>query len=129
MKQDESESGIFSYTYSASDQKEIEEIRRKYQSGSENKMETLRQLDQRVQASGKTISRIVIALSATLLVVGIILIAVQTALSGIGWVAAILGLIGLFTAYPLRRMLSGRAKKKYADKILRLTYELSNRKS
>ena len=42
----------FSYKYSAKENKEVEEIRKKYLPQSESKLEELKRLDGRVQSSG-----------------------------------------------------------------------------
>ena len=46
------QSNVFSYQYSAKQNQEVEHIRRKYLPKEENKMETLRRLDTRVQTAG-----------------------------------------------------------------------------
>lgn len=123
---------IFIYNYSAKENKEVEEIRKKYLPREESKLEELRRLDSTVQASG-----MIESLSAGIggaLVFGLgMCLAMQVIGSGVfiialGVLLGILGIAGMLTAYPVYRKVFGRTKEKFAPRILELTEELSAEK-
>lgn len=115
----------FNYTYSAKQQKEIQNIRRKYLTEEEDKMEQLRKLDRSVTHKA----------SITALTVGII----GTLIMGVGMCCAmvwmgvwfvpgiIIGVLGIAIAslsYPIYTRIIKRERKKIAPEIIRLTDEL-----
>ena len=113
-REDIVENQIFSYTYSASVNKEVQEIRKKYIPKEESKLDILKRLDRQVQNAGTLESLAAGILGA--LIFGMIL-------------AVILCIVGVFLmipAYPLYRILSNKAKEKYVPQILKLTDEIEN---
>lgn len=125
-----SQENTFSYKYSANENKEIQEIRKRYLPKNENKMEELKRLDRVVQNSGK-----VEALSAGiggLLVFGLgmclsmQIIGSGTFLIALGVVVGIVGIIGMVVAYPVYCFVFNKTKAKHTPRILELTEELSN---
>lgn len=119
------EKETFSYTYSAKQQAEIQNIRKKYLPKEEDKMEQLRHLDASVAQKGTT----------TALIVGII----GTLLLGIGMCCAlvwmgnwfvpgiIIGIAGIAivsAAYPLYSRITKKERERVAPEIMRLTDEL-----
>lgn len=124
------ENHSFEFTYSAQQQKEVEEIRKKYLPKEENKMEQLLRLHsiptQKAQASSIAIG----VIGALILGTGMSLCMTELGAS-LGQFALVLGiLVGLMgmvlvaLAYPLYRHTLKKERKKIAPEILRLTDEL-----
>ena len=123
----------FVYKYSAKENAEVQAIRKKYLPKSESKFEELKRLDETVQASGIAESLCVGIGGALILGMGLCL-AMQVIGSGlatiiIGVVIGIVGIAGMLVAYPLYCMVFGKAKAKYAPRILELTAELTGEKN
>ncbi|MGM9681852.1 MAG: hypothetical protein ACI3XR_10165 [Eubacteriales bacterium] len=127
------ESDTFRYTYSAKEQKEIQNIRKKYVTKDEDKMERLRRLDRSVTQKARTVSLAVGIVGILILGFGMSLIMsglsellglyretalpIGIATGGIGGILACL-------AYPIYNHIVRRERKKIAPEILRLTDEL-----
>ena len=126
MEQNES----FRYTYSAEQQKEIEEIRKKYLPKENDKMEQLRMLHalptQRAQASAISVGVI------GLLIMGTGMSLVMTAFGAIlgdlalviGILAGLMGMVLIALAYPIYNRVLAKQRKHIAPEILKLTDEL-----
>ena len=119
----------FRYTYSAKENKEVQEIRKKYLPPSESKMEELKRLDDIVQASGVMESLCAGIGGALVFGLGLCL-AMQVIGSGIllrvvGIGLGILGVVGMLAAYPVYRKVFENTKEKYAPRILELAAELT----
>ena len=125
----------FRYTYSAKEQEEIKNIRKKYapREEGEDKMERLRRLDRSVTDKATTLSLIVGILGALILGVGMSLTmsdlgsllslsANQALLVGIA--VGLLGLLCVCLAYPLYNHVVKKERTRIAPEILRLTEEL-----
>jgi len=124
----------FSYTYSAKEQAEIQNIRKKYAAPSEeNKMERLRRLDADVTQKATVASLIPGIIGALLLGFGMSL--TMTDLGGIfgisqvmamimGILVGIIGIVLVCVAYPLYNRIIKKERAKIAPEILRLTEEL-----
>ena len=115
----------FSYTYSASQQQEIKNIRQKYLPKDEDKMEQLRRLDRSVTTLGTAASLAAGIIGCLILGVGMCCCMVW----GGGWFipGIIIGMIGiavLGAAYPLYNRITEKQREKLAPEILRLTDEL-----
>lgn len=116
----------FEYTYSAEQQKEIERIRKKYLPKEEDKMETLRRLDQGAERPGTAAALIVGVIGALLLGVGMCCSMVwQENLFVLGIVVGLLGIAMLSCAYPLYQRVTRKQREKIAEKVLALSEELS----
>ena len=123
----------FSYNYSSSEQKEIKEIRKKYEPQEESKLERIRKLDNRATAMAQTVSLIFGVLGILILGLGMSL-----AMSDLGdilgqpedialLIGATIGVIGgaiAAAAYPMYSLTLSHARKKIAPEIIRLTDEL-----
>lgn len=124
-----SQENTFTYKYSAKENKEVQEIRRKYLPQSESKLEELKRLDEVVQGSGRVES--LCSGIGGLLVFGLgMCLTMQVIGSGtwmivLGILVGIVGIIGIAAAYPIYRKIFRRTKEKYAPRILELTEELS----
>ena len=122
----------FSYTYSAKDNKEIQEIKRKYLPEKENKFEELKKLDNMVQASG-VIESLCLGIGGALVFGLGFCLAAQIIGNGIltiilGVILGIAGIAEMFVAYPLYRKIFKNTKEKYTPRILELTTELTGEK-
>ncbi len=128
----------FNYTYSASEQQEIENIRKKYISdkadGEPDKMEQLRRLDAGVTSKAMVVSLCVGIIGALVMGTGMSLIMTDlgemlgiASTMVIGIILGIVGMIGVILAYPLYQYVIKKERKKIAPQILKLTEELSKK--
>jgi hypothetical protein len=123
---DEKKEG-FTYEYSAKQQKEIREIRARYEEKptEQSKMDALRKLDASVARKGTIASIIIGIISCLVLGTGLSMVMVwgeTLFLSGIA--VGIVGLLGITFAYPVFNYITKKQKEKIAPEILRLTDEL-----
>lgn len=117
----------FRYTYSAAQQQEVEQIRKKYlpESEDEDKLSRLRRLDESCTAKATALSLIVGIVGALVLGVGMCCVLVW----GGGWfipgiVIGVVGIAVLCCAYPLYNHVLEKERQRIAPEILRLTDEL-----
>lgn len=123
----------FQYTYSAAQQQEIEEIRKKYLPPQEDKMEQLRRLHnsagQKAQAWAITIG----VMGALIMGAGMSLVMTELgSLLGmpadcapiIGITVGVLGMILVVLAYPVYNRILKKERARIAPEILRLSEEL-----
>lgn len=116
---------VFSYTYSARQQEEIRQIRKKYMPPEEDKMERLRKLDRSVTMKGTMISIIVGVVGTLILGAGMSLAMVWgDTLFALGIIVGIIGIAVLSVAYPLFQKITKHEREKIAPEIIRLTEEL-----
>ena len=116
----------FRYTYNAKENQEIRNIRKKYLTQEETKLEELKRLDHQVQSSG-VMEALCVGVGGCL-IFGLGLCFVMEVLSGARWFGILLGLIGtvgMLFAYPVYRKVLAAAKSKYVPRILQLTAELT----
>lgn len=115
----------FSYTYSAKQQEEIKNIRKKYLPKEEDKMEQLRKMDQNAAKPGKIVS-------LTLGIVGTLTLGVGMCCTMVwadklfipGIVIGVIGIAAVLAAYPVYTHITKKQREKIAPEILRLTEEL-----
>ena len=115
----------FTYNYSAVRNKEVESIRRKYLPEEENKLETLKRLDCKVQSAGMIESLCFGIIGA--LVFGIGMCFFLEVFAGVAWLTALFMIIGtllMIPAYPIYRRIAHRTKEKLTPEILRLSEEI-----
>ena len=120
----------FSYTYSAAQQQEVENIRKKYLPREEDKMEQLRKLHQIPTSKAQAASIAIGIMGALILGTGMSLC--MTELSGflggtamfIGIPIGIVGMVLVALAYPVYNRVLKKEREKIAPEILRLTDEL-----
>lgn len=121
------ENNSFNYTYSAKQQAEIENIRKKYapSTSNEDKMEQLRRLDDGVTRKATVIS-LVLGITGTLIMgIGMCCTMVwQNTLFVPGIVIGLIGIAMLSVAYPVYNKVLKKERDKIAPEILRLTDEL-----
>ena len=120
----------FSYTYSATCNQEVLNIRKKYLPKEETKLEELKRLDHLVQNSGVTES--LCAGIGGCLIFGLGLCLAMEVIGHIIWLGVILGLIGAFgmlAAFPVYRKFFNKAKAQHTPRILELAAQLSGQVS
>ncbi len=119
----------FTYTYSAKQQEEIQNIRKKYLP-TEDKMEQLRRLDRSAAKKGTLVSVTVGVIFALVLGVGMCCTMVWAGPWFIpGVVIGLLGIAGVAAAYPLYIRITKKERERLAPEILKLTEELSKTES
>ena len=120
----------FSYTYSAAQQQEVENIRKKYLPKEEDKMEQLRRLHnsatQKAQAWSialGTVGTLImgIGMSLTMSDFGNVLGAYAMM---VGIILGVIGMVLLALAYPVYNRVLKKERARIAPEILRLTDEL-----
>lgn len=116
----------FEYTYSAKQQKEIDDIRKKYLPKEEDKLETLRRLDKSTEKPGTAAAIMLGSIGALLLGVGMCCTMVWGGVLFIlGIIIGVLGMIIISTAYPAYKRITKKQREKMADQILALSEEIS----
>jgi len=126
----ENNENSFSYTYSAQQRQEIENIRKKYLPKEEDKMEQLRRLHRSASQKAKAASIAIGTIGALVLGTGMSLCMTDlgSALGHMGMVLGIIvGLVGMILvalAYPVYNKILKQERTRIAPEILRLTDEL-----
>lgn len=123
----------FKMTYSAQQQEEIDQIRKKYVPQQQDKMEQLRALDAGVGKKATTVSLILGILGALIMGIGMcftmtdigrVLGAYEDRAMILGIAVGIVGIVMVCMAYPVYHRILVKERKKVAPEILRLTDEL-----
>lgn len=120
----------FEYTYSAEQQKEVEEIRKKYLPKEEDKMEQLRKLHaiptQKAQAASLEVGIIGALIMGTGMSLAMTDIgaALGSLAMVLGIVAGVAGMVLAALAYPAYNRVLKKQREKIAPEILRLSDEL-----
>ena len=123
---------VFHYTYSAGQQEEIRNIRKKYlpREEQEDKMEKLRRLDQSTTRKGTQVSIAVGVAGCLLMGIGMCCSMVWMAQWFIpGIVIGLAGIAVVAAAYPIYKRITEKERQKIAPQILKLTEELSDSES
>ena len=120
----------FEYTYSAEQQKEVEEIRKKYLPREEDKMEQLRKLHaiptQKAQAASLAVGIVGALIMGTGMSLAMTDIgaALGSLAMVLGIVAGVAGMVLAALAYPAYNRVLKKQREKIAPEILRLSDEL-----
>ena len=114
----------FSYTYSAKQNREIEQIRKKYLPPEENRLEQLHRLDKRAERPGTVAAIVMGSVSALLLGIGMVLTMVYTRYFAAGIVIGLIGIAAVSLSYPVYQFITKKERRKLAPEILRLSDEL-----
>jgi len=120
----------FNFTYSAAQQQEVEDIRKKYLPREENKMEQLRRLHgiptQKAQAASLAVGIIGALIMGTGMSLAMtdIGIALGSLAMVIGIATGIVGMVLVALAYPIYNRVLKKQREKIAPEILRLSDEL-----
>ena len=120
----------FHYTYSATQQEEIKNIRKKYAPAEDDKMEQLRRLDRQVTQKAQTQAIVLGVVGAMILGLGMSI--AMTELTGfpdrtamlLGIPVGLVGIALIALAYPLYSRILKKERQRIAPEILRLTDEL-----
>lgn len=118
----------FVYTYSAKQNKELQEIRKRYLPRKESGLDTLKALDRKVRRPANVFAYFFGSVSAIVMGSGMSLVMTDIgSVVGIGdpmIFGILIGIAGLSMAlltYPIYRGILASRRKKYADKILTLS--------
>ena len=123
--ENKNESEVFSYTYSAKEQEEVKQIRKKYMPKEADKMKQLRRLDRSVTRKGTAVSIVMGIIGALTLGIGMCCAMVWMGRWFVpGIVIGLVGIILASLAYPLYTHITQKEREKVAPEILRLTDEL-----
>ena len=123
----------FTFTYSAAEQQEIEDIRKKYLPKEEDKMEQLRRLHaiptQKAQSSSLAVGIIGALILGTgmsfiMTDLGKVLGTFESMSMLIGILAGLVGMVLIALAYPVYNRVVKRERARIAPEILRLSDEL-----
>lgn len=117
----------FEYTYSAKQQLELENIRKKYLPQEESKMDRLRRLDESVTRPGTMIS-IIVGIVGTLIMGFGMCLCLEWSKFVPGVIIGVVGMAILAAAYPIYSKITQKQREKIAPEILRLTDEIENEK-
>lgn len=123
--ENENKNDSFSYTYSAKQQKEIEDIRKKYLPKEEDKMTQLRRLDESVGKKAMAVSLTVGIISVLVMGIGMCCCMVWDSVWFIpGIFIGLIGIAGVALAYPVYNHVVKKERQRIAPEIIRLTDEL-----
>lgn len=120
----------FHFTYSAAQQQEVEDIRKKYLPRQEDKMEQLRKLHAIPTQKAQAVSLAVGIVGTLIMGTGMSLFMTELAAAlgdlalVIGILIGVLGMILVALAYPVYNRILKKERKRIAPEILRLTDEL-----
>ena len=121
----------FTYTYSAQQQEEIKNIRKKYMAPEEDKMEQLRKLHHSATQKAQVWSLVLGVIGALVMGCGMSLVMTDIgAVIGMnnamipGILIGIIGMISAALAYPTYNRVLKKERQRIASEVLRLTDEL-----
>ena len=121
----------FSYTYSAQQQEEVQNIRKKYLLPEEDKMERLRKLHHSATQKAQAWALVLGVIGALIMGIGMSLVMTDIGeMIGLsnafipGIVIGIIGMIPVAFAYPTYNHILKKERKRIAPEILRLSDEL-----
>ena len=117
----------FSYTYSAQENQEVLNIRKKYLPREESKLEELRRLDYEVSNAGLPQALAVGIVGCLIFGLGMC-ITMEVLFGGmvLGALIGLCGMAAMIAAYPVYRSCFRKAKTKHQPRILELIAELSH---
>ena len=122
------EQKTFEYTYSATQQEEIEKIRSKYLPKQESKIEQLRRLDKNAEKPGTITAIAVGVIGALIMGVGMCCTMVWNSSMVVFVAGIIIGILGMAiagVAYPLYKSITKKQRAKIAEQVLKLSEEIS----
>lgn len=121
------ENKSFNYTYSAKEQDEVKNIRKKYVTQEEDKMQQLRKLDASVYNKASVTSLIFGIIGALVMGVGMSCCMVWAGVwFAPGIAIGVIGIVLICLAYPMYNRILKKEREKIAPEIIRLTDELLN---
>lgn len=123
--ENKAENQAFKFTYSAKQQEEIKNIRKKYMPVEEDKMTLLKKMDKQVYQKATIIALIFGIIGTLIMGFGISCVMVwKDTLFIQGIIIGIVGIAVLSVAYPLYNKTLQKEREKIAPEIIRLTDEL-----
>lgn len=128
-----SQKNTFSYTYSAKENKEIQEICMKYLPQNESELDALRKLDAKVKRPANIFAYVFGSLGAVVMGSGMSLIMTDIG-SKIGMaevmvpgiIIGVMGMLMVVINYPIYKKILGSRRKKYADEVIALSDKITN---
>lgn len=115
----------FHYTYSAAQQKEIRQIRAKYDPQAMDKLEQLRRLDRRATRKARVFTALIALAGALLFGIGLCCALVwKDCMIWPGLPVGVAGIALIIAAFPLNKRLIRRQREKIAPQIMQLSDEL-----
>lgn len=122
---DNNENKGFNYTYSAKEQEEVKNIRKKYMPQEENKMQRLRQLDKSATQKASVVALAIGIIGALIMGIGMSCSMVWAGTLFIpGIVIGVIGIALVCLAYPAYNKTLKKEREKIAPEIIRLKDEL-----
>lgn len=123
----------FSYTYSATCNQEVLNIRKKYLPKEETKLDALKELDAKVKRPANVFAYTYGAVSAVVMGAGMSLVMTEIgAVIGLasamvpGIVIGVAGMGMALSTYPIYKKMLNARKKKYAPEIMKLSEKIMN---
>lgn len=117
---------VFSYNYSAEQNREVQEIRKRYMPKEESKLEELKRLDRKVQSSGQARAISIGIIGALIFGTGMCFALGALGSSMLlGITIGLLGVLVMLPAYPVYLKCRSKAKAAHQERILELAAELS----
>lgn len=119
----------FEFTYSSKQNKEIEEIRRKYLPKEVSKVEQVIQMDKKVEWLGTMASILIGTLGTLLFGIGMSCIMVLGDVTGIFSLGIVIGTIGIVImtmAYPVYKKVIKKQRAKIATQMITICNEILN---
>ncbi len=117
--------GAFNYQYSAANNREIENIRKKYLPQEESKMDRLKKLDNQVQTAGMIQGFTLGIVGCLIFGIGVCFcLGVFTATPWLTAALLVLGTLIMLPAYPVYRRIARRTKERLVPEILKLSDEI-----
>ena len=121
----------FSYTYSATENQEVQNIRKKYLPREETALDTLKALDAKVKKPANVFAYTYGSVSAVVMGAGMSLVMTDIgAIIGLASAMAAgiaIGVVGMgmaLSTYPIYKKMLNARKKKYAPEILKLSEKI-----
>ena len=119
------EKDIFRLTYSAEEQEEVKNIRKKYIPQEEDKLQRLKRLDAEVYNKAITLSLIVGIIGTLVMGIGMCCSMVWADICFVpGIIIGVTGIVLVCLAYPVYNKTLKKEREKIAPEIIRLTDEL-----
>ncbi len=117
--------GTFHYRYSAANNREIENIRKKYLPQEESKLDRLKKMDYQVKTAGIIQALTLGIIGCLIFGIGVcFLLEVFTAAPWLTAVLMMLGILIMLPAYPVYRHIARKTKERLAPEILKLSDEI-----
>lgn len=123
----------FSYTYSAKENQEVQNIRKKYMPQEESKLDELKELDAKVKRPANVFAYTYGSVSAIVMGAGMSLVMTDIgAIIGLASVMVpgiVIGVAGMgmaLTTYPIYQRVLNSRRKKYAPQIMKLSDKIIN---